>query len=174
MTKPSMNAIHPSAILGKNVQLGEGNEIGPGCVIADGVVIGSRNKLWMHVYVGPGTTIGDENQIHPGAIIGHEPQDHAFDGSASFTTIGDRNIIREYVTIHRGTKPGTTTVIGSDNFLMANAHIAHNCQVGSKTTFVNLATIGGYCVVEDGAVLSGMIVAHQFTRVGRLAMISGL
>ncbi|MBI4597182.1 MAG: acyl-ACP--UDP-N-acetylglucosamine O-acyltransferase [Candidatus Omnitrophica bacterium] len=169
-----MNTIHSSAIVGKNVQLGEGNEIGPGCVIADGAVIGSKNKLWMSVYVGPGTTIGHENQIHPGAIIGHEPQDHAFDGSPSFTTIGDRNIIREYVTIHRGTKPGTTTSLGSDNFLMANAHIAHNCQVGNHTIFVNLASIAGYCEVQDEAVLSGMAVFHQFCRVGRLAMISGL
>ena len=168
------NTIHPSAIIGKSVQLGDGNDIGPGCVIEDGVVLGSRNRLWMHVYIGPGTTLGDENQLHMGAVVGHMPQDLAFAGGNTFTTIGDRNTIREYVTIHRGTKEGTATVIGSENFLMANAHIAHNCQVGHKTIFANLATLGGHCEVQDGAFLSGMVVLHQHTRVGTMAIISGL
>ncbi|MDP3723851.1 MAG: acyl-ACP--UDP-N-acetylglucosamine O-acyltransferase [Candidatus Omnitrophota bacterium] len=169
-----MNTIHPSAIIAKNVQMGEGNEIGPGCVIEGPAVIGSHNRLWMHVYVGPGTTIGDHNQIHMGAVIGHLPQDVAFSGAPSATTIGHRNVIREYVTIHRGTKADSATVIGDDNFLMANAHVAHNCRVGSRTTFANLATLAGYCVVEDEALLSGMVVIHQLTRIGRLAMVSGL
>ena len=168
------NTIHPSAVIGKTAKLGDGNTIGPGCVIADGAALGSRNTLWMNAYVGPGTTIGDENQIHIGAIVGHEPQDHAFTGAPSFTTIGSHNVIREYVTIHRGTKEGTATVLGDHNFLMANAHIAHNCQVVSHTIFVNLASISGYCEVQDGAVLSGMAGFHQFCRVGRLAMISAL
>ena len=168
------NTIHPSAILGKNVRLGDGNDIGPGCVIEDGAVLGSRNRLWMHVYVGPGTTIGDENQIHMGAVVGHMPQDVAFTGGTTFTRIGDRNTLREYVTIHRGTIEGSSTVIGSDNFLMANAHIAHNCVVGNKTIFANLATLAGHCEVQDGAFLSGMVVLHQHTRVGSLAIISGL
>jgi len=168
------NSIHASSLIGKNVQLGEGNEIGPGCVIEDGVVFGSRNRLWMNVYVGPGTTIGDENQLHMGAVIGHEPQDVAFDGAPSTTTIGHRNVIREYVTIHRGTKEGTATVIGDENFFMANAHVAHNCQIGHKVVLVNLASLTGHCVIEDGAFISGMVGLHQFTRVGRLAMISAL
>ena len=169
-----MNTIHPSATVGKNVQLGGGNDIGPGCVIEDGVVLGSRNKLWMNVYVGPGTTIGDGNQIHMGAVIGHLPQDLAFSGGASFTKIGHRNTIREYATIHRGTKEGSSTVVGDDNFLMANAHLGHNCQVGNRTILTNLATLAGYCEVHDGAVISGMVVVHQFCRIGQLAMISGL
>ena len=107
-----MNTIHPSAIIGPSAQLGDGNEIGPGCVIDDGAVLGSRNRLWMNVYIGPGTTIGDENQIHMGAVIGHQPQDVTFAGAPSSTTIGHRNTIREYVTIHRGTKEGTSTVVG--------------------------------------------------------------
>ncbi len=167
-------AIHPSAIIGKRVQLGEGNEIGPGCVIEDGAVLGAYNKLWMNVYIGPGTTIGDGNQIHMGAVLGHLPQDLAFAGGTTYTKIGHRNTIREYVTIHRGTKDGTATVLGDDNFLMAGAHLGHNCQVGHKTILVNLATLAGYCTVEDGAMLSGMVVVHQFTRIGRLAMVSGL
>ena len=169
-----MNSIHPSATVGKRVQLGEGNTIGPGCVIEDGVVLGSRNTLWMNVYVGPGTTIGDDNQLHMGAVVGHLPQDVAFKGGETFTKIGHRNTIREYVTIHRGTKDGTATTIGDDNFFMANAHIAHNCQVGSKVILVNLASLTGYCVIDDGAFLSGMVGLHQFTRVGRLSIISAL
>ncbi len=169
-----MNSIHPSAVIGKNVKLGEGNEIGPGCVIEDGAVLGARNRLWMNVYVGPGTTISDDNQIHMGAVVGHLPQDLAFKGGATFTKIGSRNTIREYVTIHRGTKEGTATVIGDDNFFMANAHVAHNCQIGNKVILVNLASLTGYCVIEDGAFLSGMVGLHQFTRVGRLAIISAL
>src|SRR3989338_5954969 len=168
------NAIHPSAVVGKRAQLGDHNEIGPGCVIEDGAALGSRNTLWMNVYVGPGTTIGDDNQLHMGAVIGHMPQDVAFTGAPSFTTIGSRNTIREYVTIHRGTKEGTATVISDECFFMANAHIAHNCQIGSKVILVNLASLTGYCIIEDGAFLSGMVGLHQFTRIGRLAMISAL
>lgn len=169
-----MNTIHPTAIIGTRVQLGDGNEIGPGCVIEDGAILGSRNKLWMNVYLGPGTTIGDDNQIHMGAVIGHVPQDVAFAGAPTFTRIGHRNTVREYVTIHRGTKDGSATTLGDDTFLMANAHLGHNCQVGSKVTLVNLATLAGYCTVEDGALISGMVVVHQFVRIGRLAMIGGL
>ena len=168
------NTIHPSAVVGKRAQLGDGNQIGPGCVIEDGAVLGSRNTLWMNVYVGPGTTIGDENQFHMGTVLGHLPQDLAFAGGQTYTRVGSRNTIREYVTIHRGTKEGTATVLGDDNFLMANAHLGHNCQVGSKTILTNLATLAGYCTVEDGAVLSGIVVVHQFSRIGKLAMVSGL
>ena len=169
-----MDSIHPSAIIGKDVQLGEDNEVGPGCVIDGTTVIGSRNKLWMNVYIGPGSSIGDDNQFHMGAVVGHVPQDVAFTGGASFTKIGSRNTIREYVTIHRGTKEDTSTLIGDDNFFMANAHIAHNCQIGDRVILVNLASLTGYCVVEDGAFISGIVGLHQFTRVGRLAMISAL
>ncbi|MBI2884611.1 MAG: acyl-ACP--UDP-N-acetylglucosamine O-acyltransferase [Candidatus Omnitrophica bacterium] len=169
-----MNNIHPGAQVGTGVRLGEDNQIGPGCVIEDGAALGSRNRLWMNVYVGPGTTLGDDNQLHMGAVIGHAPQDLAFTGEPTFTRIGHRNTIREYVTIHRGTKPGSSTVLGDDNFLMANAHVAHNCQVGNKVILVNLASLTGHCVIEDGAFLSGMVGLHQFTRVGRLAMLSAL
>lgn len=168
------NTIHPSAMIGTGVQLGDGNDIGPGCVLEDGVVLGSHNKLWMNVYVGPGTTLGDQNEIHMGAVIGHAPQDLAYKGAPTSTTIGSHNTIREYVTIHRGTKEGTSTVIGDACLFMANAHIAHNCQVGNHVILVNLASLTGYCVIEDGAFLSGIVGLHQFTRVGRLAMISAL
>ncbi len=169
-----MNTVHSSAIIAKSANLGDDNQIGPGCVIDDGAILGSRNRLWMNVYVGPGTTIGDDNQIHMGAVVGHVPQDLAFKNQPTFTKVGDRNIIREYVTIHRGTKEGSSTTIGSDCFFMANAHVAHNCQIGNRVVLANLATLAGHCSVDDGAFLSGIVVLHQFVRVGRLAMLSGL
>lgn len=169
------NKIHPSASIGNHVKLGDGNEIGPGCVIEDGVVLGSHNKLWMNVYVGPGTKLGNENQIHMGAVVGHQPQDLAFVATAAtYTKLGDRNTLREYVTIHRGTKENSATSIGSDNYFMANAHVAHNCEIGNKVILVNLVSLAGYCVVQDQAFVSGIVVLHQFTRIGRLTMISGL
>lgn len=168
------NTIHPTAILGKGVELGDGNEIGPGCILEPGARLGARNRLWANVYVGPGTTLGDDNRLHMGAVVGHLPQDVAFAGEPSATRIGHRNTIREYVTIHRGTKAGTATVVGDDNFLMANAHLGHNCHLGHRTTLVNLSTLAGYCEVHDQAMLSGMVVLHQFVRVGTLAMVSGL
>ncbi|MBI2175038.1 MAG: acyl-ACP--UDP-N-acetylglucosamine O-acyltransferase [Candidatus Omnitrophica bacterium] len=169
-----MNTIHPTATIGKRVQLGEHNEIGPGCGLEDGATLGSGNRLWMNAYVGPGTTIGDNNQIHMGAIIGHLPQDLAFKGGESFTRLGSGNMIREYVTIHRGTQEGSSTVVGDDNFFLTGAHIAHNCQVGNRVVLVNLATLAGHCVIEDSAFISGMVGLHQFTRVGSFSIISAV
>lgn len=169
-----MSRIHPSALIGQNVQIGEGTEVGPHVIIEDGVVIGQRNRLRAGVYIGAGTEIGDDNDIHMRSVIGHTPQDLAFKNEPSFTKIGSRNTIREFVTIHRGTKAGSSTIIGDDNFLMAYCHVAHNCHVGNRVILVNQASLTGHCVVEDQAFLSGMTGLHQFTRVGRLAMLSAL
>lgn len=169
-----MSEIHSSAIIGKDVELGVGNKVGPHVVIEGGVKIGSHNVIHASAYLCKGTEIGSHNEIHMGAVIGHAPQDLAYKGAVSFTRIGDHNQIREYVTIHRGTKPGTATVIGNENYLMAYCHIAHNCELGSKIILVNQASLTGYCQVEDQAFLSGMTGFHQFTRIGRLAMVSAL
>jgi UDP-N-acetylglucosamine acyltransferase len=166
--------IHPTAVIGKNVSLGEANENGPHVIIEEGVIIGSGNKIWANAYICSGTEIGGQNQIHMGAVIGHAPQDLAYQGAKTFTQIGNQNLIREYVTIHRGTKEGTSTVIGNNNYFMGGAHIAHNCQIGNRVIMVNGAGLAGYCVIEDEAFLSGMTVFHQFTRVGRLAIVSAL
>ena len=169
-----MSEIHPSAILGKNVQLGVGNRIGPNVVIEDGVKIGAHNVILASAYLCRGAQIGNHNEIHMGAIIGHAPQDLAYRNEPTFTRIGDRNQIREYVTIHRGTKAHSATVIGNENYLMAYAHIAHNCEVGNNVIMVNQASLTGYCKVEDQAILSGMTGFHQFTRIGRLVLVSAL
>jgi UDP-N-acetylglucosamine acyltransferase len=169
-----MSEIHPTAIIGKNVEIGVGNTIGPHVIIENQVKIGSHNIIRAGAYLCSGSEIGSHNEIHMGALIGHTPQDTAYKGEPTFTRIGNSNQIREYVTIHRGTKPETATVIGDNNFLMAYCHIAHNCIVGNKVILVNQASLTGYCEVEDGAFLSGMTGLHQFTRVGRLAILSAL
>lgn len=168
------NQIHPTAIIGKQAELGQDNQIGPHAIIEDGVQMGSGNKILANAYVCSGTTLGDGNEIHMGAIVGHAPQDLAYKGAKTFTKIGNQNVIREYVTIHRGTKEGSATIIGNHNFIMANAHIAHNCVLGNRIIMVNMASLTGHCIVEDMAFLSGMTGFHQFTRIGTLAMVSAL
>ena len=169
-----MSEIHPTAIIGKDVQLEIGNQIGPHVVIEDGVKMGSHNVIHAGAYLCRGTEIGSHNEIHMGAVIGHRPQDLAYQDTVSYTRIGDHNQIREYATIHRGTKPESATVIGNENYIMAYCHIAHNCEIGNKVILVNQASLSGYCKVEDQAFLSGMTGFHQFTRIGRLALVSAL
>ena len=169
-----MTAIHPTAIIHPTARLDSTVEVGPYSLIEADVTIGPRTVIGPHCFIAAGTRLGAENQIHFGAVIGHAPQDLAYKGEPTHTQIGDRNTIREYVTIHRGTTPGSSTAIGSDNFFMANAHIAHNCHVGDHVILANLATLAGHCIVEDQAFLAGMVVCHQFTRIGRLAMLGGL
>lgn len=154
--------------------MGVGNRIGPHVVIEEGVRMGSHNVIHASAYLCRGTELGSHNEIHMGAILGHAPQDLAYKGAPSFTRMGDYNQIREYVTIHRGTKPESATVIGNENFFMAYVHIAHNCEIGNRVIMVNQASLTGYCKVEDQAFLSGMTGFHQFTRIGRLALVSAL
>ncbi len=169
-----MSSIHPSAIIGKKVEMGIGNTIGPNVIIEDGVRLGAHNVLMAGAYIAAGTEIGNHNQIHMQAVIGHVPQDLAFSGAPTFTRIGNHNVIREFTTIHRGTKEGTATVLGDHNFLMAYCHVAHNCQIGNHVIMVNQASLTGHCLVEDRAFISGMTGFHQFTRMGKLAMLSAL
>jgi len=165
--------IHPTAIVDKDAEIGKDVEIGPYCIIEGGTQIGDGTKLLQNVYVARGTTIGKSCQIHMNAIIGHEPQDIAFGNKPSFLKIGDRNIIRELVTIHRGTGEGSSTVIGDDNFFMAVCHIAHNCNIGNKIVVCNNSLLAGHVEVGDMAFISGNCVVHQFVRIGRLTMVSG-
>jgi UDP-N-acetylglucosamine acyltransferase len=169
-----MSEIHSSAIIGKDVKIGSGNIIGPNVTLEDGVKLGAHNRILQGAFLARGTELGDHNEIHMNAVIGHTPQDIAYKNEATFTRIGSRNVIREFVTIHRGTKEGTATVIGNSNFLMAYCHVAHNCLLGNNIIMVNQASLTGYCVVEDRAFLSGMTGFHQFTRIGTLAMVSAL
>lgn len=154
--------------------MGTGNEIGPNVVLADGVKIGSGNRFLNGAMICPGTELGNENVIHMHAVIGHEPQDIKFKNERSFTRIGNKNVFREFFSVHRGTEKDTATVIGNENYFMAHSHVAHNCIVGNGVILVNHASLTGHCVVEDRAFLSGMTGFHQFTRIGTLAMVSAL
>jgi len=165
--------IHPSSVVGPDVEIGDNVRIGPFCVLRGPSRIGSGTTLMERVSLGPHVTLGTDNRVHMGAVIGHEPQDHSFSGGDSFTVIGDRNEIREYVTIHRGTKEHSQTTIGSDTLLMAGSHVAHNCQVGDRAILANGVLLAGHVTIGAGAFLSGGVLVHQFIRVGRLALLRG-
>lgn len=165
--------IHPTAIVDTKAEISPDVDIGPYVVIEPDVKIGKGVKIYAHAYVCRNTEIGDETQIHMGAVLGNVPQDIAFQEKETYLKIGKRNIIREYVTIHRGTKEGSSTIVGDDNFLMATAHLGHNCCIHNNTVIANGTLLAGYVTVEDYAFISGNVVFHQFCRVGRLAMIGG-
>ena len=165
--------IDPSAHIAPDVELAPDVEVGPGVIIDGPCRIGPGSRIQAHAYIGPYTTIGENNLIGFGAIIGHEPQDYAFTGEESYTLIGDHNLIREYVTIHRGTKPGSATRVGNHCFLMGLSHMAHNAALGDHVIVVNGAMVGGYVEVADRAFISANCLLHQFIRVGTLVMMRG-
>jgi UDP-N-acetylglucosamine acyltransferase len=165
--------IDPSAKIAANVELAPDVEVGPGVIIDGPTRIGAGTRIQAHAYIGPYTTIGEGNLIGFGAIVGHEPQDYAFKGEESYTVIGDHNLIREYVTIHRGTNPGSATRVGNHCFLMGLSHMAHNSSLGDNVIVVNGALVGGYVEVADRAFISANCLLHQFIRVGTLVMMRG-
>lgn len=173
MTKGKEVKIHPTAIVEPGAELGVGVEIGPFACIAATVKIGDRTKISARVTVEGHTTLGADNEIFTGAVVGSPTQDKKFDGGISYLRIGDRNKIREYVTINPGTKDGTETVIGNDNLLMAYAHVAHDCVLKDYVTLANQGTLAGHVVVEDRAIIGGLSAVHQFVRIGELALIGG-
>lgn len=167
--------IHPTAIVDPAAQLGANVEINPYAIVGAGVKIGDGTKLGPHAVIHPFTTIGANCTVHAHAVLGDLPQDYAFQSDVrSFVVIGDRVMIREHVTIHRGSKPDTVTEVGDECFLMAGAHLAHNVKLGRRAIIVNNALLAGYVEIGEGAIVSGGAVIHQFTKVGRLAMLSGL
>lgn len=166
--------IHPAAVVDPRAVLDESVEIGPHVVIEGPVRVGARTRVMAGAYLAGDTEIGPDNVIHPGAVVGHEPQDMAYQGETTRLVIGARNVFREHSEIHRGTKPGTATEIGDDNYVMSHAHVAHNCRIANHTILASGAMLGGYVVVEDQAFVSGNCAVHQFVRVGRLAIMRGL
>ena len=165
---------HPTAIVHPNAKLGAGVVIGPYSVVEAHVSLGARTRVGAHCVLEGRTTIGEDCEIFTGAVIGSIPQDLKYRGEPSTLTIGDRNKIREYVTINPGTAGGGgRTTIGSDCLLMAYAHVAHDCTVGSHVIFANSVALAGHITVEDHAVVGGLVGIHQFVRVGRHAIIGG-
>ena len=167
------NEIHASALVSPKARIGERNLIGPYVIVDDDVVIGSDNKLFSHSVLKSGTRIGDGNELHDHSVIGGSPQVLKFKGAESYVFIGHRNVLREGVTVHRASREKSATVIGDDNFLMANAHVAHDCVVEDQTVIANNVALAGEVRVEKQVFVSGGVVIHQFVRLGRLAMIGG-
>ncbi len=166
--------IHPTAIIDPGAQLGEDVEVGPFVCIGGEVEIGQRTVVQSHAVLEGAVRLGADNRIGRGTIIGGLPQDLSFkQDTRSGVEIGNGNVIREHVTIHRGTAAGSVTRLGNKNFLMAGAHLGHNCDIGDKVIVANNCLLGGYVTVEDGAFLGGGCVFHQFMRVGRLAITQG-
>ncbi|GBD35983.1 Acyl-[acyl-carrier-protein]--UDP-N-acetylglucosamine O-acyltransferase [bacterium HR36] len=165
--------IHPTAIIGKEVELEAEVRIGPYTIIEGPVTIGRGTVIGPHCHILGPCVIGRNNLIGSNVVIGGKPQDHKYRGERTSVEIGDDNVIRENVTIHRGTAQRGVTRVGHRNFLMVGCHVAHDCQVGNDCTLANNALLAGHCILEDQAYLSGNSAVHQYCRVGRLSLISG-
>jgi UDP-N-acetylglucosamine acyltransferase len=165
--------IHQTAIIHPKAKLDSTVQVGPYAVIDEGVELGAQCVVGPHVYLTGLTKIGAHNHFHAGCVIGDAPQDLKYDGTPTQLRLGDHNVFREHVTVHRSTKPDAETVIGSHNFLMAGAHVAHNCVVGEHVVLANGALLGGHAVVQDRAFISGNALVHQFCRVGTLSLMQG-
>jgi len=166
--------IHPTAIVGPNAKIGADCYIGAFCVVGDEVSLGDKVHLESHVVIDGKTSVGDETRVFPFVSIGLAPQDLKYKGEPTATEIGKRNHIREFVTIHRGTTGGGgLTRIGDDNLLMAQAHIAHDCQIGNEVIMANAATLAGHVEIADRANVGAYSGVHQFCRVGREAFVGG-
>ena len=168
-----MSKISPLAFIDPEAKIGENCEIGPFCFIDKNVVVGDNNVLMNSVTLLSGTRLGNGNTLFPRAVIGAVPQDLKFRGEETFVEIGDNNKIRENVTIHRGTASKGKTVVGSGNLIMENAHIAHDCEVGSGIIIGNSTKLAGEVVIDDNAILSAVVLVHQFCRVGGYTMVQG-
>lgn len=166
--------IHPTAIVSPKAELGENVVVGPYCIIEDDTVIGDGSILEAYVVVKRFTRMGCFNHIYPGTVLGGEPQDHKFKGEHSYLIIGDRNSIREHVTIHRASGEEQATVIGNDNLIMAYCHVGHNCVLGDQISIASYSGISGHAVIEPYVTIGGMTGIHQFVTVGKLAMIGGM
>src|SRR6185295_4291681 len=159
--------VHPDAVIGPGVVIGEY------AIVEQDVVIGAHTRLEPYVFVKRWTTLGERNEISASTVLGTDPLDKNFSGDRSYLRIGNGNRIREHYTISRGTAHESATVIGDDNYIMTSGHIAHNCRIGNRTVIASCALVAGYVDVEDQAFISGGVVIHQYSKIGRLAMIGG-
>jgi len=173
-TPNSSVRIHPTAVIHPKAELHETVQVGPYAVIGEHVRIGARTVVGAHVVIDGWTDIGEDNQIFPGAVLGTEPQDLKYSGAPSQVVIGKGNRIREFVTINRATNEGEATVVGDHNLLMAYVHVAHNCVIENQVVITNAVSLAGHIHIESQARIGGMVGIHQFTRVGRLAMVGAM
>lgn len=168
------NIIHPSAIISEKANLGKGNNIGAFVVIEDDVIVGDNNTLLSGVVIKSGTELGNDNKIHEHAVIGGLPQDLGFTATTpSYVKMGDKNTLREFVTIHRASQENEATQLGNENYLMAQVHIGHDCKLENNVIIAPSSGLGGFVTVEDKAFISGGVMVHQFVHIGSLAMLGG-
>jgi UDP-N-acetylglucosamine acyltransferase len=170
-----MPNIHPTAVIDASANIADDAVIGPYCVIGPNVSIGSRSHLISHVTIQTDTKIGELNKFYPFCVLGGDPQDKKFNGEQTTLEVGDRNQIREHVTIHRGTENGGgKTLLGSDNLLMVASHVAHDCVLGDNLVIANQVMLAGHITVEDCATIGGGAGINQFSRIGRCSYVGGL
>ncbi len=165
--------IHPTAVVHPEAEIASECQIGPYCFVGPHVSLGSGCRLHSHVVIDGHTRIGPENEIFPFACIGLQTQDLKWKGGLTYTQIGARNTFRESVTVNSATGEGETTVVGSDNHILAYSHIAHNVRMGDNVVMSNVATLAGHVIVEDFAVVGGLAAVHQFCRIGKMSIIGG-
>lgn len=165
--------IHPTAVISPGAELASDIEVGPYCVIGEDVIVESGTKLYSHVCLEPGARIGKNCQIHQGAVIAGKPQDLKFSGEKTYAYVGANTVIREYVTVSRGTKQRGETRIGENCLLMAYAHVAHDCILGSHVIMANSVNLAGHVEIEDFAIVGGVVPVHQFVRIGCHSIVGG-
>jgi len=169
-----LSAIHPTAVINATAELDSDVTVGPYTVIGPQVRVGTRTNIGPHVVIRGPTCIGTDNRIFQFASVGEDPQDKKYEGEETFLTIGDRNVIREYATLHRGTmQDAGETRIGSDNLFMAYSHVAHDCRIGDQVIMANAASLAGHVEVQDWAILGGFAIVHQFCRIGTHSFCAG-
>ena len=168
-----MPKIHPTATVDPSARLAEDAEIGPHAFVDADVTIGAGTVVMHGAHISQGTTLGRGNQVFPGAVIGQAPQDIGYRGEPAFTVIGDNNVMREGFTVNRGHRLNRVTRIGSNNYFMANSHVAHDCQIGDCNVFANGALLAGHVEVGNRVILSGNVLVHQFVRIGSFALMRG-
>lgn len=169
-----MPTIHPSATIDPKAQLATNVTIGPGCVIEGPVEIGEGTTLTGQVYLQGPVVIGRDNTLYPFVCVGFDPQHRQYEGPTAGVRIGDRNVLRESVTVHASMDRDTPTLLGDDNYLMTNSHVGHDTHIGHRVTMASGALLGGHVEVGDDATLSGNSAVHQFCRIGRLSMLGGV
>jgi len=166
--------VHPTASIDPGAELEPGVRVGPHAVIANHTQIGAGTWIGPHAVIEEWTTLGRDCRVHPCAVLGGIPQDRHFKGERSYLRIGDRVTLREHVSVNRATGEETETVIGDDTQMLAYSHAGHNCRIGKSVLITNGTQIGGHVVVEDRAVLSGLVGVLQYRRIGTLAMVAGM
>ncbi|NTW49750.1 MAG: acyl-ACP--UDP-N-acetylglucosamine O-acyltransferase [Chlorobiales bacterium] len=166
--------IHPSAIVSPKATLGDGVKIGPFTIIEDDVEIGEGTEVFAHAVIGDGARIGKNCRIYSGAVLSTAPQDVKYAGEKTYLFVGDRTVVREYVTLNRGTNAHGKTVIGSDCFFLAYVHIGHDCEVGNNVIISNAAQIGGHSEIGNFVTIGGIAGIHQFVRIGSHSMVGAV